>query len=368
MARAEKVVTYQDTKDERIKMLGETYHARFSLKGQRIQKSLQTKNFRVAIQLVDDLQRAILLGEDWRKEKELFEALWPEFLEAKAQGKQRGKKIRKVREKTLKEYIAFGERWYLEFFKDTRVDKIDGEKWEAYLAYVRENSRSGAQTKILNHWKYLSGFMSWCLAMGHIKKMPDIYNPDEADEDGIGINFSDEQLKAFRDGATGASRLWILMAQYMGMRSSEITQLAKDRIDASAQLIRLRRIDTKTNQGRVIPIHPAVRPELEKQMSAFGDSPFLFPNAWDQKRPMDRTGFKKPWTNLRQSLGIEGRFHDFRHSYATRAFSHPDLNPVVVCKALGMSMNVALKVYIHLDESHLKRLSTAFQLGEGIGK
>jgi integrase len=95
-----------------------------------------------------------------------------------------------------------------------------------------------------------------------------------------------------------------------------------------------------------------------------GDSPYLFPNAWDKSRPMDPTGFKKPWAKLRTDNGIEGRFHDIRHSYCTRIFANPDVNPVLVCKAIGMSMRVAMSVYIHFDEKHLTKVTSAFDLGE----
>lgn len=368
-------MAYQETKDPRVKLLGDTYHARFSCKGQRVQQSLNTKNFKVAIQLVDDIEKAILLGEDWRREKELFEDLWSTFLEAKAQGKQRGKKIRKVGEKTLKEYINFGERYYLPFFGSMRVDKIDGGTWDEYMKYVVSKSRSGTGTKFLNHWKYLSGFMNWCEVMGHIKKMPDIYNPDEEgeDEDGPGRNLSDEQLKLLRLGGlnpeTGEEipapempmKLWIYFGQFTGMRSFEISQLLKTRIDLQAGVIRLGRA-AKGARPRSVPIHPEVLPLLLEQMNKHPNSPYLFPNAVDENRPMDRTGFKKPWTKLRQALGIECVFKDFRSSYATRAFANPALNPVVVCMALGMSMRVAMKHYIKLDEKQLNAITGAFQL------
>ncbi|CAK0739481.1 Site-specific integrase [Azospirillaceae bacterium] len=355
---------YAQTKDSRIKMLGSTYHARFSLKGVRVQQSLNTQSFKVAVDLVNEMQNLILLGKNWKNEKHLFADLWPDFLEAKAKGKQRGKKIRQVRERTLYDYTHMGEKWFLPYFGNERVDQIDGESWETYMHHVRTNSASRGIPKLLNHWKYLSGFMSWCVAMGYVKRMPDIYNPDEkGDQDGAGKNYSDKELKDFRDGSKSYPEmyLWILMAQFMGMRSGEITQLVKDRIDLKAGLIRLKRQDTKTNKPRSIPIHPSVYTALKKQIES-SDSPALFPNAIDAQRPMHVSGFKKPWTQLRSDIGVEGRFHDFRHSYATRVFANPDLNPVVVCKALGMSMQVAMDVYIHFDESQLVKITEGLAL------
>lgn len=222
---------------------------------------------------------------------------------------------------------------------------------------------------IEQEWRELNKHLSESqqLDSRRIKFIPDIYNPDENDgDDGVGKNYSDEQLRDFREGSAHHPQmhLWICMAQYMGMRSSEITQLAKDRIDFKASLVRLKRQDTKTNQARNVPIHPVVNDRLAAQVER-ATGPYLFPNREDKARAMDPTGFKKSWQPLRDAVvGSDGgRFHDFRHSYATRAFSNPDLNPVLVCKALGMSMSVAMKVYIHFDEAHLHKITKQFSLG-----
>lgn len=355
-------IVYLETKDPRVKLLGEIYHARFSCKGERVQRSLGTKNFKVAIQLVDDIQNAILLGEDWRKEKKLFDELWPEFIEAKATGKMRG--FPKVRERTLKDYIGHGERWYLPFFGSTRVDKIDADMWDRYMVHVKTTGRGGENAVMLNHWKYLSSFFSWALACGHVAKTPDIYNPDSdlEDDETVGKSYTDDEMKRIRDAAEGPVKVWIMMAQYMGMRSTEITALQKDRIDTNSWIIRLKKADTKTATARLIPVHPEVQALIIEQMARHTKSPYLFPNRDDESRPMDRGGFKGQWTNIRTVTGIDGRFHDFRVSYATRVFAIPGLNPVVICASLGMSLKVALKHYIKFDESQLNSISGSFRL------
>lgn len=374
---------WRETKDERIKMVGEIYFARFSCKGVRIQESLYTKNFKIAVQMVDEIQKTILLGDDWKKEKALFGPAWQKFVEDKAQGKIRGNKVTRPRDKTIREYVNFGELYFLPFLSKYRVDKIDQDVWDKYIEWVqkwepekvkakdgseiiRRVKERSAPVLIFNHWKYLHAFFSWAKKKEMIRRFPEIYNPDsdlDTDEDGAGKNFTDDELRVMRVESKKIPRmhLWIMMGQYMAMRSSEITQLHKSRIDLASGLIRLRKKDVKTNEPREVPIHPKVRPLLIEQMK--GDSPYLFPNAWDKSRPMDPTGFKKPWTKLREDCGIEGRFHDIRHSYCTRIFANPDVNPVLVCKAIGMSMRVAMSVYIHFDEKHLAKVTSAVDLG-----
>src|SRR6478609_8967496 len=101
-------MAYEDTSDHRIKRLNDVYHARFSKNGVRVQQSLHTKNFKIAVQLVSDMETSIVLGENWRKSKGLFDEQWDVFLIDKAKGIVKGKRIRKASEKTLKEYIHFG--------------------------------------------------------------------------------------------------------------------------------------------------------------------------------------------------------------------------------------------------------------------
>lgn len=363
----------KDSRDPRIKKIGSVYHARFSRRGVRIEQSLDTSNFELAVQLVNEIEKSLLTGGDYKSlfdlsiqgkgKTSLIGELWPVFIEQMANGTR---KVKKRRDRTVKEYIGFYSRYYEPFWANRTLSEITPETWQEFIEFARSKSKKGAEMKIFNLWKYFSGFCSWCVLMGHIKETPDIYNPDIDDgEDGVGKNFTDLELKSFRASAQKygeAFYLWIICAQYMGMRSSEITQLKKSRIKTEFKLIALTKADTKTNTSRKVPVHPEVWPSLMAQVERFPESPFLFPNRNDHQRPMDPTGFKKPWNAIREELEIDGRFHDFRHSYATRIFANPSVNPVMAAKALGMSMNVAMRVYIHYSEDQLATLTKGIQL------
>lgn len=366
-------MTWEITKDPRIKRRGDTYYARFSKRGIRVEDSLYTTNYNIAVDLVNKIERAILNNEDYKvvlggkseNKTDLIEDLWPRFLEDKAKGNPK-KKINKVRDNTLKGYIAHW-KYFEKFWANKSLDEITEDEWEAYILYAREKSERGDSLKLFNHWKVFSSFCSWAIAIGKIDKMPNIYDPDPTtfleeleDEDGVGINITDSQAIALKDHSydNNPFELYVYCALFMGMRSSEITQMKKDRLDFEAGLIKLRVSDTKTKEARSIPIHPMVMLYLKAQVETFPDSPYLFPNRIDSSRPMDPTGFKKPWNALRTKHGLECRFHDLRHSYATRVFANPNINPVVACKALGMSMKTAMKHYIHFSETQLSTLNS----------
>lgn len=338
------------TKDSRIKKRGDFYWARFMKRGTPVEESLGTKSFQTAVRMVEEIESCILLGVDWRQEKEMFETAWSEFLSDKA----KGLKTKVARPKTLIEYTNFGKRYFAPFFNEHRVSDLKDELWESYVEWVRSQNPT---ILFFNHRKYLMGFLSWAKRKGKIAEVPELRDPDlqneDDSEDGPGKEYSLSELSLMREKSDGAFKLYILMGQYMAMRSSEITQLHKSRIDIRSRVIRLRRIDTKTAQSRVVPIHHAVMPHLTAQIMAHADSEYLFPNRADRARPMDRTGFKKRWDEIRSEIGFEGRFHDLKHTWITNAL-RCGMNPVVVSKVSGTSINVIMSTYLHLKDSDLK--------------
>lgn len=358
-------MTWAKTKDPRIKKRGQFYWARFGKKGYLVQESLGTRSFATAVRVCDDIEECLLRGVSWRKTKDLFETAWPDFLSDKA----KGIKTKIARPKTLREYIGFGERVVLPHLGKYRVCDFDEEKWEWLVAEIRKEKPN---ILFFNPRKYLMGFLSWAKRKGKITEVPELYNPDkkpmgfdeDTDDEVIERLYSKDELRRLRDGldkngeevfdfkGLEAFRLWILMGQFMGMRSSEITQLHKNRINIQTRTIALRARDTKTGDPRTVPIHNTVLKPILAQIKASDKSPYLFPNRWDKKRPMDQTGFKKPWNALREATGIEGRFHDFKHSFITHALND-GMNPVIVSRIVGTSLRVIEKVYLHLQPKDL---------------
>lgn len=341
-----------------IKRRGKIYWASFMVNGRRIRESLKTTNFDTAKIRSNNLHKKVLLGENWREDKELIGDVWDEFIADKASGKMKGslRNAAKVpRQRTIEEYVYYGRKYFLPFFENRRVSDISSEMWDEYIRNVKSEK---PDLKIFSHWKCFSNFCRWLKQTGRLNSSRpiSIYNPDKPDKDGSGRVYSESELKLLRESSTyPPMTLWILMGQFMGMRCGEVTQLEKKCIDLKANVIRLRESDTKTAQRRIIPIHPKVRAPLIEQMNE-SKSPYLFPIAGGVDKPMSVQGFKKPWRKLRDDLGISGRFHDFRHTYATQVFKDPKVNPFIACSALGMSMETAQKVYIHFTAKDFDRL------------
>jgi integrase len=345
------------TTDSRVKKRDGKYWARFSKKGKRVEVALGTKNFEVAKKITDEIEAKIHLGKSWKRERQLFSEAWLEFLI----DKKSGNKVRAAREKTLSEYTAFGLRYFIPFFGDMTLGEIGDAEWTEFLAWIKKEF--GA-IQLFNIVKYMNGFYTWVEAHGKGSR-PYLFNPDakaqsEAEEVTPKRALTLDELKRIREVCADHERLSlvVLVMQYMGMRPSEVTQLRRDRIDLAAGVIKLRKVDTKTNTARVVPIHERVVRPLKDQLLAHS-SPFLFPHAHDKNSAMDREGLKRAWRERIVKSGVECKLYDIRHAFITHAIAQ-GVMPSAVARICGTSIRVIEKHYLHLSPeflgAELKRL------------
>lgn len=234
-------------------------------------------------------------------------------------------------------------------------EEITAQWWAAeYIPKVREKTH--AKRKFFNDRKWLTSFMKSLVESGAISRPPKFVNPDPKTT--VGKVFTDDEVSTLIEHAQSDDlKLAILMAATMGMRRLEIFALKCDRVDMRRKVIRLRREDTKTRKARAFAISPAtVKLILERCESG---SPWVFPSATDKTSPLHKDGFKTAWTNLKRHHGIEGRFHDLRHTFLTKAFKAPGANPALICTYAGLSLEVAERTYLHLTEDDTKAVSVA---------
>lgn len=286
--------------------------------------------------------------------------LWSQFIQYRKTGDPK-LKIKPWREKTLHEYKSYWERSFKYFWAHREPDKFEGD-WTEFIEAERRRSKKGDKLEFIHAIKYLSTFCNWLLKTGKIQKKIILYDPnwiaDESAEEKRKIIFTDEQVEQMIWHSSGTFGLFIKMGLLMGMRSSEMTQLQKDRINMDENVIRLRAIDcktgSKTGKGRAISIHNDVLLSLRDQLINSGDSLFLFPNRNDKNRAMHRSGFKNNWKELLEKCEIKaGTIHSMRATCATKLFSNKDLNPALICKSLGFSMQIAMKTYINFSNDDL---------------
>lgn len=250
------------------------------------------------------------------------------------------------------------------------LDEITLTWWtNTYIPKKRaeKNPRKGidnAERKFFNDWKWLSGMLKWAEGEGHGGAdwvRPKLFDPDpETDE---GVVYSDEQMSALRGNAGLRMLALIVMGEEHFMRRSEgrLLEWARVRPD---QTIHLRAQDTKIREARTFPFNDRLArlfdDLLNEQRAAGIESRYVFPSlvASDEDRPMSFSEFRTEWGRCCRAAGLpEGsRFHWLRHTGLTKAFKSKAANPAVICVFAGLSLEEAMKTYVHFTVTDLREV------------
>ena len=157
---------------------------------------------------------------------------------------------------------------------------------------------------------------------GHIRQSPveAVDKPDHEGKQGRAIEGADWQLLApiIRESVAFS------LACFAGLRRGEVLGLRRGDIDLEAGLIRIERqrvrvrgqlvtAPPKSSAGvRIVPISPELAPILTKAVR------YLLPAAY--LVPISPETLGRRWSAAQKAAGIKAlyRFHDLRHTYATR--------------------------------------------------
>jgi len=151
----------------------------------------------------------------------------------------------------------------------------------------------------------------------------------------------------------------IRIALATGMRSGEIRRLQLDRIDLTNKKLRVGNSKTPAGEGRGIPmndgLYAAVLKQIDWLRETFGDPDpewYLFPFC-DRVKPIDPTRpvttVKSAWESVRKLAGVNIRFHDLRHTTATKLAENR--TPEATMKALmGHMSRAMLERYSHIRD------------------
>lgn len=146
----------------------------------------------------------------------------------------------------------------------------------------------------------------------------------------------------------------LLVALNTGMRRAEILGLTWNQIDFETRRIKVEK--TKSGKVRHIPIEDDLFKQILNLKNKDGQSPFVFFNP-ETKQPYQdmKTGFKRAC----RISGIEGlRFHDLRHTFATRLVAN-GIDIETVRDLLGHHSIVITQRYTHSsDERKRKAIET----------
>jgi integrase len=144
----------------------------------------------------------------------------------------------------------------------------------------------------------------------------------------------------------------LLVAYYTAMRKSEILKLKWNKVDLKKGFIRLRAEDTKTGEGRAIPINNVLT-DVFKRCIRYLHCDFVFTK---DGKPVENGSLRADFQKAAEKAGIEDFiFHDLRHTCITnwRRQGHDYFK---IMKASGHKTLTVFKRYNTVDEEDLKSL------------
>ncbi len=143
-------------------------------------------------------------------------------------------------------------------------------------------------------------------------------------------------------------KLIIKFALKTGARKEEILSLKWNNIDFKKDTIEL--LHTKSGKKRLIPLAKSLKKLLLK-LKMHNNTEYVFINPTTGKRYID---IKKSFNNAVKKSGIKKfRFHDLRHTFATRLIEK-GVDIVVVKELLGHSSINTTMIYVHSDAERKK--------------
>jgi integrase len=143
----------------------------------------------------------------------------------------------------------------------------------------------------------------------------------------------------------------LLCAYLTGMRKGELVKLKWEDVDLADGYIYVK--ETKNNESRAIPINDTLMDTLLK-LKKDSNSEYVFTTHKENPYISD-TAWKKTWTAALRRSGIEKcRFHDLRHSFASRLVMG-GVDIVTVQELMGHKDITMTKRYSHPTPQHKKQ-------------
>ena len=203
---------------------------------------------------------------------------------------------------------------------DRDITKIDKKIAGEYVTSIIKNNNPSSAT-IRNMVSNISSFFSWADGRGHIEYNPfsNLKLPKRNKKSQHRTPWSNENIITFLESKLIGSNEFAAtcVSLYSGMRLDEICNIQKTNISENC----FRVLEGKTEASkRVIPIHPVIRPIVERFLDSSVDD-FLIKGlkggGYDNKRSWN---FQKKLGRLRKKIGIPKGvvFHTLRNTFATR--------------------------------------------------
>lgn len=242
----------------------------------------------------------------------------------------------------------------VEFFKMKTIAAISPYMIEEYIAQrkrsTNQHGRSPKPATINRELAFLKRVFSWGIENKMISSNPAKYTKLLKENNIRDRVLTAQEFERLLAACPQHLQPIVLTAYYTGMRLGEILGLTWDRMDLSKGFIILTPELTKTNEGRLVPLHQRVIDELSKQKRIKGIAHVF------TYRGQPITVIRKGFTKACADAGISDfRFHDLRHCAVTNWIRQGhDYFKIMV--ATGHKTMSVFKRYHTVSEDDLKGL------------
>jgi len=206
------------------------------------------------------------------------------------------------------------------FGGSTHLSNITEDQIERYLESRRlDEGYQGSKVKPATVNRELAGIkqlFAWAIKKGYLEQNPAQYlRPDK--EDNVRDEILErEQFAALQECSPSYLQPINYVAYLTGMRGGEILKLTWEKVDLKSGFIRLQAKDTKTREGRTIPL--TFSPELLDLFKNLFKVRSLHSSQVFLRRGQPIRCVREAFKAACRKAGIQGfRFHDFRHTAIT---------------------------------------------------
>ncbi len=258
-----------------------------------------------------------------RKEKIEFERFSEVYLEDYSRINKRSWKTDRSCLKSLKEFFCG---FYLGDITSQNVERYKAERLAQGVTRSTANRDLAILRKMLNlavEWGYL--FES---EVPKIKLFPERDNLKER------ILTAEEEVRLFEASSEHLKPV-LKVALHTGMRRGEILNLRWGEVDLEAEVVKA--VRTKSGKVRLIPLNDVLLEEFEKLRRAGGEGESVFPYK------SVRSAFEGA---CRRAAIKNLRFHDLRHTFATRLVKR-GVDLITIKELLGHSSVTITERYTH---------------------
>jgi len=307
--------------------------------GKRVQKLVKNAKSReeAVIALQSNVYQIFSKQHNLKTEKEKIE--FKEFAKIYIEN------YAKVKKKSWKSDYSFLSAHLIPYFKGNQLDEITQLQVEKYIAMRIEDevTKSTINRELACLRKMLNKAIDWGYGddnpVSRVKFFSEKDNLIERilteDEERLLLKLSPEQLKSI-----------IIFAIHTGMRKSEILSMKWKNIDLEKREIKVD--NTKSGKSRIVPINEELYVELLELKRKSGNSIWLFQNPKTENPLKD---VKRSFKEACRKAGIQDlRFHDFRHTFASRLIEK-GVDIITVKDLLGHSTVKITERYTHSNRN-----------------